>query len=830
MHDYTLSMASGGKPVFLPYSLASSSIFSQDGKYNLVFTSHQIRVYFINTRQCIKTIDIDLLGLVDVKLDLKNPNLVFLYKSDGQILTVNWKDRLSQPIIKVGEIELPHRLLMVIGKRKSHLYVVAGKIEKKLNRNHIHTRYIYKINLKTQEIELVTEIDNVVKFNCSLDCNKLIFITSDHEAKIFDLSLLYQSGNIEDLIIEVLSFPFKSAITSVAISNSSVVAIGTSSGTIQILYGALIDEKPQRLLKWHIDQVNSLQFTPDSNYLLSGGLEKVLVFWQLETDKTQFLPRLNGSIDKIALDNNKQDNYTLLLNDSPGKEHDLDDNHEILILSSVDLISRLSYNSIKPKFANSLNLTISKVKRKSKSDNFDKSKIRHNYSSIFEIHPKTKQLYFPNNSTIQAYDLIKNEQSFVQNAAPTLAAGKVRSETKLIDPTISHIAFTHDGEWLCTFDSIFTSDFDNLLSKNDIQYALKFWKFIESSSSKSETNSINNKTGHWELSTKIIDPHGNSKAIYSIIPAPTSYCNGLAFLTADGKGGLRLWRPRFPKEVGIVNENSKAQQTAWTLRKSKPSGALFSDAIDACWSPDGSIIILGHECSISLYNAQTFEPIPNEIFTIPSIAGSRIRSLSIVDNNLIVLSKTRLSSFNLLTGQLNELVANVNTNVGGNNLITIDPINNLICLAVNYYNLEPEFSLKSKILIFKPDQLKPIYVHIYDQGISSIRYFNSSFIFVDLDYRIGIIESAATSAINSSEEKTLIKDMKSMLISAQATADVINTRYVSATSEKHNDINEIDSNLTTHKVIDLNRIQPVFENIEGIQLETLFDRIMKVVK
>lgn len=814
--EWTLSMLSGGKPAFLPYSLSSSSIFSSDNRYNIVFLTHQIRVYFINTRQCIRTIDLDLEDLVDVTLDLNNPNLVVLYKSYGEIITVNWKDRLANPVISRVEIDIEHPILSVASSSDDGtLVIIAGKFEKKLNRNHNHTRYVYTINIKSLEAELLWEVPNVLKFSSSLDGSKLVFITSDHEAKVFDLS-----NNSS----ETLTFPFKSAISSVAISNTAIIAIGTASGTIQILYSGLIIEKPQRLFKWHIDQVRSLQFTPDSTYLLSGGLEKVLVFWQIDTEKTQFLPRLNGSVERISLDNNKNDNYSLLLHNDP---QDNDDNNEILILSSVDLISRLSVNSIKPKFANLPNQTISKVKKKVK-DNFDNSKVRHNYTSVFEVHPKSKLLYFPNNSYIQAYDLVKNEQAFVQNAAPTLAAGKVRSETKLVDPTVTHISFTHDGEWLCTFDSMYTSNVDNLLSKNDIQYALKFWKFVESNSSKSETNSINNKTGHWELSTKIIDPHGNSNAIHSIVPAPSSYHNGLAFLTADGKGGLRVWRPRAPEIAS--NDNSRSQQTAWTLRKSKPSGALFSDAIDACWSPDGSIIVLGHECLISLFNAQTFEPIPNELFTIPSISGSRIRSLSIVNNNLIVLSKTRLSSFNLLSGQSNELVVNVNTNVGGKNLLAIDPINNLVCLAMNYYELEPEFAIKSKVFVFKPDQLAPVHICEYDQGISSIRYFNSAFLFIDLNHRIGAIESSSTSAVATSEGKNLVEDMKSMLISAQATADIINTRNVAVASKNANGGSEFDDSLTTNKVMDLNTIQPIFENIEGIQLETLFDRIMKVIR
>ena len=107
-----------------------------------------------------------------------------------------------------------------------------------------------------------------------------------------------------------------------------------------------------------------------------------------------------------------------------------------------------------------------------------------------------------------------------------------------------------------------------------------------------------------------------------------------------------------------------------------------------------------------------------------------------------MLSKTRISSFDLITGELTSLVAKVNTTIGAKNLIAIDPIKRLICLALNYYSEENNtLSIKSKILIFKPNQLKPICVQLHEQGVSSIRYFNSSFVFVDLDCRVGTIYS-----------------------------------------------------------------------------------------
>ena len=84
---------------------------------------------------------------------------------------------------------------------------------------------------------------------------------------VVDLSKQDQNDDEEEtdyteLSQETIPFIYKSPVTSLAVSNDSVVAVGTSAGAIQLLYGGLTSDKPQGLLKWHIDQVRALQFTP----------------------------------------------------------------------------------------------------------------------------------------------------------------------------------------------------------------------------------------------------------------------------------------------------------------------------------------------------------------------------------------------------------------------------------------------------------------------------------------------------------------------------------------------------------------------------------------
>lgn len=852
---WSLQMATGGRIKYLPFSNEASSVITPDGRYCIVVLTHQMRIYFISTRQCIRTIDIDISRTVDIKFDPRDQNNVLLFQSSGEVIEVNWMDKSGHGVTGVKQIDSSKPILSVIAVEKNFYYIISGKIDRK-NLYSPHTRHVLRISREDFSIDELVEIEDVTRYAVSNDSTKIAFLKASHEVVIYDILHLLKEASgemngdvgtqdaehdkdyISDENKEIIAFPYKAPVTALAISNNNIVALGTASGAIQVLYGGLVTDKPQRLLKWHIDQVKSLQFSSDGTYLLSGGLEKVLVFWQLDTDKTQFLPRLNGTIQRIQT-NNSTDHYSLNLkvNLQSESQANQDDFYELLVLSSVDLVSRLSVNTIRPNIATNVNLSLHKTKKKydKAKSNFDSTKLRHDYSSKFLVHPKTKHLYFPSNAVIQAFDLVKNEQVFIQSAASTLPTGKVRSEIRLPDPSITQFAFSYDGEWMCTYDVLVTPDVDNLLSQDDVQYSLKFWKFIEFQSQKGTNSST--KQGNWELCTKIIDPHGTSTLVLSITPAPSTTYTEPAFLTADNKGGVRLWRPRIPKEIyqTVKHETSRPQQTAWTLRKSYSGDQYASDAVDVCWSEDGSIIIVGHENTIKLLNPQTFEEIPKSIFNISSLVDSRVRLLSILGNTLVVLSKTRITCFDLLKGEATALSARVNTTIGGKNLIAVDSVKQLICLAVNYYDEQDgDFGIRSKIFLFKPDSLEPIFEYHHDQGISSVSNSQSSFLLIDLNFRVALISepSPLLNLESDPDQEDLVTGMKKALVQARATADLMIYKAPSKTLSHGKDSNftDIDDSMKMRKTIDAHTFEPIFENLEGVRADLLFERIIKVIK
>ncbi|PVV04800.1 hypothetical protein BB560_000676 [Smittium megazygosporum] len=101
------------------------------------------------------------------------------------------------------------------------------------------------------------------------------------------------------------SFELNSELTMFAINpkNHSQIAVGDISGKIHLCH-QVFDQNSnvvKTVMHWHSNRVNSLAYTSDGNYILSGGNEAVLVFWQLSTFQRDFLPRLGANIVGVSL-------------------------------------------------------------------------------------------------------------------------------------------------------------------------------------------------------------------------------------------------------------------------------------------------------------------------------------------------------------------------------------------------------------------------------------------------------------------------------------------------------------------------------------------------
>ncbi|KAM9919278.1 hypothetical protein OXX80_012739 [Metschnikowia pulcherrima] len=206
---------------------------------------------------------------------------------------------------------------------------------------------------------------------------------------------------------------------------------------------------------------------------------------------------------------------------------------------------------------------------------------------------------------------------------------------------------------------------------------------------------------------------------------------------------------------------------------------------------------------------------------------SPIEALFATGTHLIIASSRKLVSFDLVAGCETGLAAQVSA-PGIGNLVAVDPHRQLIAVAINQFSTEPEFALRGKILLLRPDSLAPVFSTEHSSAIASITYTPSGFMFVDTDSRVGVIAPEIRQDLTGSAEDDLASQMSKMLVNAQATANVLFAR--SGEDSMRAESADATDKWTSHKAIDVAVLQPIFANIEGVSLDSLFERVVRAVQ
>lgn len=803
---WATSMVTGGSPLVMRGPCSFPAVSSADGKHSIVLLSRQLRVYFLQTRHCIRTVDVDLLEVVAVCLDPVNTSNLACFTPKG-VFYVTWQEKLPNPVVARLTMEPPVEGFVDVFLSNKDCYYALAENDSVLS--------VVSIERETSKTCTLFEFEGAHRFAVSRNSHKLAVVLESLQALLFDLSAAVSSVvtkhshlAFQDAIEntkETFPFPHK-LVTCLAVSNSGIIALGTMQGHIQVLYGGSSSGTPKGFLRWHIDPVRSVEFSVDETYLVSGGMEKVMVFWHLILDRAQFLPRLSGPIDRIYSDLNRPDHYSVALRVAEGSKNR--GVHELVVISGLDLISRLSYSPVCPSFLTPINKALNAARKRHQKVGGDVQVITNDITVKLNVHPTTKHLYTAEGSSVQAYDLIKGEQAFVQHIAPKLSTGKVRSEKKLVDPEVKEVAFTTDGAWMATFDSMPSLNFDNLMSKNDTSYALKFWFWSDSS---------------WTLTLKIVDPHGPGLEIGCILSNSVD-----AFTTVDKNGGIRIWRPRPNNPLLAVKSTGSASkkhstQTVWTLRRaSLPS--TISAPVAACYAPDGSFLVVSHDNVAKIHDFSLLQEID---FSIPHV-DLPIDSLAITGSYLVITSQLKVLLYDLVSASESPAFLRVFAR-GIGNLVAVDGSKNLIAVAYNECHIGAENSIHSTITIFDPHSLKPIHKSSFKKAIASLISSPSGFLFINTDSEVGVLApELKKNKIGNSDEDDITAQMNKMLINAQAAANVLFAKTVNRAVE-NNDL-EDSTKYTSQKTIDPALLLSIFSNVDGVGLDSLFEKVVRVTQ
>ncbi|TMW69027.1 hypothetical protein Poli38472_001183 [Pythium oligandrum] len=385
-------------------------------------------------------------------------------------------------------------------------------------------------------------------------------------------------------------------------------SVGDALGQIfRFLKGGASDAK----LHWHSHAVRCLTYSPDGNFLLSGGEENVLVSWHLESGRRAYLPRRSAPLTAIAARVDGTAGYAVTLQDN--------------VLFQYNPITREEEWQCMGLARSGESATYTQPWRE----------------IVFD--PLTHAIPLNGVSTagmLQFYEPYKDRVLF---SVPLTERNQVtRTEDEVMPQILAEqIAFSVDGMELVTLHRAVYPDEEEEEEEDDEQeQALRFWKRREN--------------GSFYVHTAIDAPHGGSRvSAMAYSPSPYNEC----VVTGDVNGEFKVWKkttvvtaasaqgnnPQKQQPQQITNEVSTTVwhcQSVVKFRESAISTIAFAK--------DGSLLAVAYGHLLTLWDISTMALRG----VLSSADGQRIKRVlfpSASSPYVVVLTDDELQVWNLLT-------------------------------------------------------------------------------------------------------------------------------------------------------------------------------------
>lgn len=490
------------------------------------------------------------------------------------------------------------------------------------------------------------------------------------------------------------------------------------------------------------------------NYVISGGRESVLVFWQLETGKREFLPHMSSIIETIVVSPTGAA-YAVHLS-----------NNSVIVLSTVDLLPKTSISGIQTPVIQSPKI-MGQEPQRADGKSWLKPLIQRVPAIVNPVLPSQMLLAVgPNqevraseplimgNPLLQTLDLrtcksISNQAltrtNFTNVNALPLALG-------VIEPRVVHMKISFDAMWLATVDEWIPldQDFDFLYcggknvsfernSRREVH--LKFWQW-------------NANTKMWELVSRIDKPHFISEGsresgqILDLAPDP----NSVQFATIGSDGTVKIWHPKARKRDGLLvrgnmNEVLKSWSCLRVVRLTRINidhhdGTRSKAPVTGCisYSEDGSVLaaVLGIPNGL-LYLIDTNSGIIKASHT--GFVEDEVFGLGFLGQDLIVLTD-KLQSFDVVfeeprhTYSFKSCTAKLSTDQKREMIhLAIDHKSTTFAVALPKLpcGTEQFVGAKSELVIFHPEIAKPQFIDVFPSLITALLPVVSSEGFLVID-------------------------------------------------------------------------------------------------
>ena len=523
-------------------------------------------------------------------------------------------------------------------------------------------------------------------------------------------------------------------------------------------------EPPNSIFRWHRDLIKAVKWSKDGNYLISGGLETVLVLWQLDSGSSNFLPHLSSPIESIVV-SPKGTSYAIRLADN-----------STMVISTQELqatfnISGIILPSSAPKNLGDGSFSRARLRRRTMSRRPAVAVSKSQALQILLAVPATVSRNRSSESSysssyLQTIDARSGTQLAKQALTRTKVTDRNIGPDRLVidDPNVVLLQISCDGRWLATVEewSPPIKDLDHvdgqakqlvMSQANHLETSLRFWAW-------------NEEKLLWELVTKVDRPHSRSKeledstgAVLDLVSDPSS----ASFVTLGDDCTLDIWKPkpRYRNSVPIKDTQGRSLMN-WSCRKlihlPPTSPVLEEVASRMCISRDGSILAVAQSTLIDS-TIYTVDLRSSQVLSIRAdmFTGS-IRDVGIIDQCLVILADQVLV-WNLVTDQLSWTL-------NLNKLFTAAPLSFSWHLAVNLASNSfaiclPETKIgrtpKSCVAIFHTTSPSPLHIAEVREKVIALVSAQQNKGFVALD------KAAHLHAIVPSHQMQVLEEVESTM-------------------------------------------------------------------
>ncbi|KAI6250852.1 U3 small nucleolar RNA-associated protein [Erysiphe necator] len=774
--SWYLSPSIGGRMI------RSDPVFTADEKFLIVATRATIQVIAVENSLVIRSINLNIdqsiaasSQIVTICLSQTRQNLIWVACSNGSVFCIDWTtgDKADSfwTVSSIGCIHMTVSSMESHGRRRDVIFTTeyrkdggyrttANELADPSGPITTASRTIYT----SKELIQILRVSNDGSVIVGASGNRILigrlrstdFNTVDKikyqfqflENKDFITSLDLKISQRPDLQNSLKIKTHRIPIVDVVVGNNMGIIFVYNDIAAKLFSQSQNEIIPSKTgwilskLHWHRHAVHTVKWSLDGNYVISGGEETVLVLWQLETGKRQFLPHMSSVIENIVV-SPKGSAYAIQLSDN-----------STMVLSTADLLPKMYISGIQAPIIQSSNLMKSRIlKIRGKPwlnpliqhvpaiiNPMITSQILLAVGSLGEV--EAKEPHIMSNPLLQTFDLtvcksISSQALTRTNVTNINAAPAAHS---LFEPRVTHLKISFDGLWLASVDLWTPPDHDyNFLRYSGKDFSteislrrevhLKFWQW-------------NTITRLWELVSRIDRPHlhsdgtGESGIIFDLVAKPGVH----QFTTIGSDRTVKIWSTKSRERDGLLVRGStnnilKNWVCISTIKLGRVSPVSFDGRISrktpvtGCisFSEDGSVLAAAIGGKIELLY---LIDIDSKVIraSYPALIEDEIFGMELLGQDLIILSN-KLLSFDVVSEKnrhtyiLRSTAECLSIDQKREMMhLAIDAKSRTFAVAIPKLSAGPEklIGATSELIVFHQDKQQPVFRHLFPSIITAL--------------------------------------------------------------------------------------------------------------